>query len=428
MRKIQYMEIKYNTVKRASIETTLAKNLYSLFNRPPIIDSLRNIVGLALENMFYFIDFSKGKPFAKEAKNLTVFKRFPVRIRPPQRVASIEEAANRSKLLTIFESKNSWSASDCSDLIRLLAAIIEDQANLKYQEDNVKDFDRFKPAHTFKKVPEGLDSAKKIPNIGAKKNIRWRGKVDIKKSFDTGKIEKEEPLYKAAPVYITLGRKQIDMERMVIKAKAGERSSAFWGISGVRLMPASTVRKINIAFGLPEGCDISGTTSDSILMVNRVISFFEEVGENVAGEKVPVAVLQLLPLVTMVSLGHHTLFESACTLTLCGFINYSIGFYSTLLPQGQPAKQHDTAVHGKIKGYLAKAEGNSNDAHFLCFSGNGAYHAYLCDKESEIRKFKEMAKADSNLLNFFNTVSPQVTKNDIQNFFKRHNWNLTGIR
>ena len=183
-------------------------------------------------------------------------------------------------------------------------------------------------------------------------------------------------------------------------------------------MPRSTVRKIDIAFCLSEGADISGTTADSILVMNRVKSFagaFEALGDSVFSG-VPEYALQLLPLVTMVSHGHHTLVESALSLTYLGYIKYAIGFYDTLLPEASKLQGLDDKIRGRIETALKKATENNYNIHILAFyhERERTYQGYSFQGPEDLKKFKRFATTgEAFLKKFRDQVSDLVTKSDI---------------
>ncbi len=387
MRIINHAEVTHYTRVRTAIETDLAKDLYQNFDSPPIINTLREVVSLAVENMYYFINYTPGGLYDKETKNLVVFKRYH------------NLGDGQRGLKNLLDHWREWSASDCSDIIRLLAAVLEEpHKGLKVGPDEKPDFsDNVKDFATFK--PEGVfyDMGKETKNI---ESWRWRVKPE-----DAPK----KPSFTEPPKHVSAGRKQIDVERMVVH---GERGKAFYGIQDRVLMPKSTVRKIDIAFGLPQGADISGTTADSIIVVNRVNTFFEACGQHVLGG-LPEAVIQLLPLVTMVSLGHHTLLEAALTLTMHGFITYRIGFYSTLMPRTDKRKGLDESASGNMQRAMKNAESNKSNKHFLCYFHNGKYQARLYEERDELEQFRTFARTDEKFRKAFETVSVAVQKEDI---------------
>ena len=126
------------------------------------------------------------------------------------------------------------------------------------------------------------------------------------------------------------------------------------GAARFALRDMSTVNRIDQVFGLVPLADISGTTTDSLY-------FMERFSGPTAGDKV----FYLLPLGTIVALGHHSLLEVALSLAINRIVDYRIGFYSTLLPEG--------AVRGAgaIRGALASAEGNPRNRRMLVYFGRG---------------------------------------------------------
>lgn len=126
------------------------------------------------------------------------------------------------------------------------------------------------------------------------------------------------------------------------------------GAARFALRDMSTVNRIDQVFGLVPLADISGTTTDSLY-------FMERFSGPTAGDPV----FYLLPLGTIVALGHHSLLEVALSLAINRIVDYRIGFYSTLLPDGA------TRGAAAIGGALANAEWNPRNRRMLVYFGAG---------------------------------------------------------
>lgn len=95
------------------------------------------------------------------------------------------------------------------------------------------------------------------------------------------------------------------------------------GIERWSLTPDSVIGAIDKTYGLPAGGDVSGTTTDSMCIL-------ETIGD--LGDSPQLWALQLIALATLVHAGHHTIVECAYPLTRHKLIDYKIGFYSSLTP------------------------------------------------------------------------------------------------
>jgi len=389
MRRINEMDIRFLTRVRTGIEIDMAKALYALFNDQPIIGTMRDGIDTVLQMILDEIDY-ESKAFKDESGLLLVFKSFG--------------KGNKGKdaLVGIMQSKASWSASDCSDLIRLIATLVEKGGQGftetgkggKAVTEGQGLMRRFKPGSSFSNV------------VGNPATAAWSGRSRIKdKEILTTRG------YTAGPRHIVEGRNQIDVERMVLNANVS-REKAFYGIKDVRLMPHSTVRKIDTAFGLPQGADISGTTADSIIILKQV-NLFSRVLEQAARKQLPEAVLQLLPLATMVSLGHHTVVESALTLTLSRFINYSIGFYSTLMPNPTDRRGIDEEVSGRMMRALCNAESHRGNIHFICYYTGSAYEGLVYETRAELEEFRKFAWVADPFREEMGSLSPHVPQDQL---------------
>lgn len=133
-----------------------------------------------------------------------------------------------------------------------------------------------------------------------------------------------------------------------IAARLGPASTP--GIAGKRSLEGSTVLKLDRLFGLLRGADISGSTAEGASILERW------------GSDLLHSAYYLLPLATLVYNGHHTLLEVALTLSLNRIVDYHIGFYTTLLPDGVPAELDAVAT--------ALADAESETSHFVVFFEN----------------------------------------------------------
>jgi len=95
------------------------------------------------------------------------------------------------------------------------------------------------------------------------------------------------------------------------------------GVERFKFGDDSVIATLDWTYGLQEeGADVSGTTTDSIAAMRWASG----------GHVNPVA--QLIAIASMVPQGHHTVTECAWPLTRHGYMDYHIGFYETLVPEG----------------------------------------------------------------------------------------------
>lgn len=118
------------------------------------------------------------------------------------------------------------------------------------------------------------------------------------------------------------------------------------GVERYDLRKDSVIRAIDMTFGLsPVGADISGTTTDSMFVIDSAAHPGPvKKASDIAKRSVKEKELQLLAIATMVTQGHHSLLECAYPLTRWGVMDYRIGFYQTLAPEGSDLEA-ELAVH-----------------------------------------------------------------------------------
>jgi hypothetical protein len=167
------------------------------------------------------------------------------------------------------------------------------------------------------------------------------------------------------PDPVRIGKPFIDLPREAVEWRGAERFS---------FGEHSVISIIDWTYGLQiEGGDVSGTTTDSIAALNWA-----------ASEKVnPIA--QLIAIATMVPQGHHTIVECAWPLTRHGYMDYKIGFYDTLIPEG--------TEYGQLRKLLKNLDNDARNQHVIvCFDDSGKLKMnYLFDKHDEKNEYKRIA-------------------------------------
>ncbi len=380
-------QITQYTQDRAELEVAMCQELLEIYNTHEILEPLRQTIGTAFENVRYLVIGAPGGPkpppppeaditkeAVKEGKILQVFaKHAHGPFLPGELQDSLAEVAGKW---------TAWDAGDCSDLSRFMGSILEQ----KEAKVDAPAFDpirsKFKPDEFYKNLE------KPTPKVPV---------VSRSRTFDTSYSGKAPTTHSQAGRQAGLGKRLI----VTVHGQAGKA-----GIDPFRLLETSTVRKIDLAFGLPEGADISGTTSDSIIINRLVGQFNASIPEEL---KTPgtTKLLQLLPLVTMISYGHHALVESALTLTLFGFCNYRIGFYTTLLTKGALTKAERTGnraeVGGRILSTLKKFEEDKRNRHILCWwePKAGKYMGEEYCTPGEVELYRSMGTTSEKFIKFF---------------------------
>ena len=361
--------------RRAILETALAQRLYSVFDSPPLLGRLRDFVCQGIEHLAVLA--TRGAPAnAADAPRVTLEKRIIEHVFHEERFLGVWRHAGRSGpgprgLCNVVNNRNKWTAGDCSDLIRLYATVMEND-HLRNPQVGLVGADV--AAHQGSTRPAG-------------------GYFDTSEQGDRQRGGRNTPI--GAAVY----HPHSDAARSAVGQSAW--SAPQGGIFRYRLLHTSNVRRIDAVFGLPEGADISGTTSDSMFFMEHVNSYFEAVGQSCTFDANWLPVIQLLPLVTMVSQGHHTLLESALSLTLNENMTYSVGFYSTLMPHW--SSWTDTTV--TLGQWMLWAEDHEWNYHMLCYYDEGHLCGYLFGRDAnrmvEQERFKRLAKTGRRFLDYF---------------------------
>lgn len=208
------------------------------------------------------------------------------------------------------------------------------------------------------------------------------------------------------------------------------RTKAVAGISSSKLQEKSTVNQMDRMFGLPRGADISGTTADSIFALDRTFrTEFEGNEQEFENIRDSLPLLQLLPLVTMVYAQHHTLLECAFTLTLNGYIDYSIGYYTTLWPSQIAGKRLKTSVQKRIYDILTIFERDRQNIRMMIYDdkpqGQGAY-IFIGDGDAKLKNLFTLRKNADHYIKSFRAKAaadddhPKIRREDVSGWAKAH--------
>ncbi len=360
MKRMTHNEVVACSKARAIMETQLCTEMYGLYNSGPILNPIRTVVSLAIEQILGMMQFNSLKTSVgwdaavkKAGGNLAVW-----------RLSGGAPKETAAGLMKVWENSASWTADDCGDLIRLFGGMIEDTA--------------LQQGGAVSTEVDGIRGSKRKAGFGATRARHTDGFVVT----DTHIGEAHKAV---------LGAKRVQ--------------GGFSGIQKVRLKAESTVKKIDCAYGLAEGCDISGTTADSIFFFDYVNAFIKGLPEMIASTDLPV--IQLFPMATMGSQGHHTVLECALTLTQNEIINYHVGFYSTLMPPG--------SENATLQRLFAKYENDVRNVQMLCWwdDQGGKLNGVRFDKMWEIQMLKNSSLADPKLLQDFSSLGIRANKKQI---------------
>lgn len=237
-----------------------------------------------------------------------------------------------------------WTLENCSDMIRLFGEINENWGTLGLESGHEKGQQKLRPDPTFLKVGKG----KSVKEGGWGEDFGHRHRGDIPSEEQ---VRREEP-------YANIG--------LIVR-----------GVEKFKFLPKSVIAAIDRTFGLrPEGGDVSGTTTDSIYALRWA--------GGVAGMTPNlIRAVQLLPMVTMVPQGHHTMVECAYPLSRHGYIDYHIGYYTTLAPTDSP--NHFDSVLGPL-------DGPDRNKHILVWGRGAGQQGVQMEGQEEIKAFKKMAR------------------------------------
>ena len=296
---------------------------------------------------------------------------------------------------------------------------------------------------------EGVDSFKKhtMPKTtGGQTSAYPFGKYKKKDEDEKVLVEDKEQYRKDHP----RARKGPDKPRKLPKAVHGLVRMDYGdapGISLFKLLEWSTIRKIDDLYGLPEGADISGTTSDHLFGIYHTMYLMEQGRSAPRSIKFPSGsypadlqqinerkpLIILLPLAQMVREYHHALLETAAALSLNDMIDYKIGFYSSLLAH-EYARSYDRT--GKL-GYkvvpwrpknipLANTvrklldEADKAVTHMFCCSDTPRTEdtevtGYAVDKSKpeEVQKFSDFARLGIETYKKFYELPETIKKADL---------------
>jgi hypothetical protein len=344
-------------------EFELANAIRRHFDAAPLKGELNDMV-------YQSIVIAKGmkgfdKVWAKNRNTLAV-------IRDYQTIERMETAASQGMM----------SAVHCGDVVRFFGEIAEEHPDLNQAREAFqvggKDFwDKKKSANAI------------LPQHGSQADPGTRVRLGTEHKLDpiSPAMQAKMQPFGATPQDMNRTRKA--HFRSLERRSAGEMSQIGAGMRVWAPQDLDILYRIEITFGLRVGATISGTTTDTLYFLS------------VFGRYAMDPIFYLLPLATIIAPGHHSLIEAAIPLTLAGRIDYSIGLYSTLMPQGS-----NSGAAAAVEKTLQQYEKDQRNRLMIVFYSQpetpGGYWQFSNKKGSpEQNLFADMGKADRELMQQF---------------------------
>lgn len=178
------------------------------------------------------------------------------------------------------------------------------------------------------------------------------------------------------------------------------------GMNMFRVRGNDLCLRMDNLFGLLRGATISGTTTDTALVLE---AYGAELGLH--------AGYYLFPVATIAASLHHTLLEAGLALTLAGAIDsYRVGFYTSLIPKGGlPAEL------ARAEEILRGAEEDPRNRHMVLWydprAGTRPDGAILWNRRFELESSKRLVEARG-LLTHVRTLPEYPTQADVARFIQ----------
>lgn len=375
------MQIKQWVEEKQALEVELAWELLDIFNTTDtLINPIRERAAAAA---YVMLEAYQGSDELQYAVSCAWFKEHTAAGGP----GPLRDFLTRYPSLdSLFNRALYMDAQDCSMLIRLYGGFVEQAAIYAYGPFNELAQRQLEYRRGFLDLG---DTAIELEQAGIEPEGHWLNLMQrLRRRTSPAGLSWLVDIWNAPQGFI--------------------RSSG-GGISGFELLADDTVLKIDRVFGLMPGASISGTTTD-------LMSFMDTFSG--VGDWDPI--YYLLACADFVARGHHTLVETALPLALNGYVDYSIGFYTSLMPtghRGKPATSH--SAQGVIWDALNKAENDSRNRLMLIdYDGMWYKGCYITDRGDQ--SFKLLATADDNMLMTFSTHFPDqwATHQQVFNWMK----------
>ena len=345
--------------RKRELEAMLTKELYEIFSLPKYLIPLQKTVGDILIMMVEgvphnHVPWKKLRNAVREEPFLRLWKE-NIHNKVPGKLGKTAYIQWRKKIIHAR-----FDPTDCGDIFRLAGAWVEQGGGVTSRGEIPRS------AGWEEGVSDSVKSA-------------YRPGVDF--SEDAREVWEEEKWYKkGGRFYDSRLSKKERQELIVQKRESGafrrdrgsswdieenvkplmRDSTAFSGMGkSKRAQAASNVLKIERICGTIVGGDISGTTTDTLFELE------------LWGRKYLSVCYYLLPLATIVHNMHHSFTEVALSISLNKEADYTIGFYSSMLPGRDTI---NPILFNKIKAAMEKTEKAMRDEglHFIRYYEVGA--------------------------------------------------------
>lgn len=293
-------------------EQELLKRLYNTFNSSPPLGRVHSIVVCAVTRMLLESTDRPGpiRAAIQAERGLPVW----LKVRP-----AADEIGLLGNLNRALWNPLTFNASDLSNLIRVIGAWLENGGGQAGYKNINKAF-----------RPGVRDSA---PEWKAAQDIIWGPNFRQRAMVPPG-----EHLHEI----------EAHLRRAWVAPPHGYNA----GLEMMRVSGKDLCRKIDLLFGLLQGAGISGTTADTLMVLE---AFGAEMHLSPG--------YYLFPVGTIAAGLHHTLLEAGLALALDDVIeNYRIGFYTSLIPKGGLGGELDS-----LGSFLRNAEMDQRNRHFVCW-------------------------------------------------------------
>ncbi len=445
MIKLCRKEIEYLKIHREVRDLLLARRLWEAYEKDTeMIGAIRSLIRAGVEHLTERIlpDFAGAeiqKFLNDECDGLDIWEG------KKQTVAMVKDLGNKQP--------SWWNLGKCGGFLRLYGTAIEwfrnhlDDGIRPFEEDKRRDG---KPTPVSERVQAWEAESRKIRRTPALQGQPWDSTLRSELDFlENGRDQWRKKVAKKGGQYTgdPFNKKKFRL-RDSVKGRSVPKEyrgivicpyDPIWhtGITLFKLKQESTIRKIDALFGLPEGADISGTTTDHAYGIFYCLYSLEQKAKagsipqstvDRVNKRLPLVLLT--PLIQMIAEYHHSMLESATALSLNDLIDYKIGFYTSLLPLEWDSNTRTTTqwrsnldITNKVRRLLQESEAAAT--HMVVFEGANHDHSlagYALDYSDaeEVKKFKKMASLGVDEYFNFANLPAQVRRNDVQNLLKRH--------
>lgn len=333
-------------------EQEMLKQLNLLFQQPAALRPVRDVVLCALEQM---LDEMKHMPPGSAAQRAMMAENgLAVWQTLPQPTPLLDIRLER--MVQRLQGGVDADANDLSELMRVIGAWLEKGGGYGAPDIN-------------KAFRVGVDAIPRSAPHGPGSALKQQKEIDDK-IWSKSVRQRESP------------NQNHLIESHVAAAWVKPKFHKQSGMQMFRVTGNDLCRRVDLLFGLLRGATISGTTTDTVLVLE---AFGASTGLHPG--------YYLFPVATIAASLHHTLLEAGLALTLVGAVeSYCVGFYSSLVPKGGLPAELASA-----RNILTRAENDQRNRHFiLWYEGrNDAAPAgcILWNKPWEIQAARRLVEA-----------------------------------